>query len=68
MQNLLNKSFPAMNYYLTGSHQENTMLYGGKPEISKYDCSCCSYTLLRHISLERIFWRCSHCHQEMPVY
>ncbi len=29
-------------------------------------CPCCSYHLLRHISLEGIYWYCSHCHQKMP--
>ena len=29
-------------------------------------CPCCSYPLLRHISLYEIYWYCSHCHQKMP--
>ena len=31
-----------------------------------HSCPCCSQPLLRHISRNRIFWFCSHCHQEMP--
>jgi ribosomal protein L37AE/L43A len=31
-------------------------------------CSCCSNTLLRHIRSGKIYWFCSHCHQEMPDY
>ncbi len=34
---------------------------------SKHTCSCCSYTLPRHIPLGIIHWRCSHFYQEMPI-
>ena len=30
-------------------------------------CLCCSNTLLRHISLRGMYWRCSSCYQEMPA-
>lgn len=33
----------------------------------KHACPCCSSTLLRHIRLGSIHWRCSYCHQEMPI-
>lgn len=33
----------------------------------KHICPCCSYSLLRHIRSGRIYWRCSHCSQEMPI-
>ncbi len=29
--------------------------------------SCCSHTLLRHIRLNQLYWRCGHCHQAMPA-
>ncbi|OKH32816.1 hypothetical protein NIES2119_24860 [[Phormidium ambiguum] IAM M-71] len=32
-----------------------------------HTCLCCSNILLRHIRLGGIYWRCSHCYQEMPV-
>jgi ribosomal protein L37AE/L43A len=35
--------------------------------MSKHTCPCCSYTLLRHLRLGGLYWRCSHCYQEMPV-
>jgi hypothetical protein len=35
--------------------------------IGRHTCPCCSYTLLRHIDSQGIYWRCSHCYQEMPV-
>lgn len=34
---------------------------------SQHTCPCCSYTLLRHIRWGGIYWRCSHCYQEMPI-
>lgn len=33
----------------------------------KYTCLCCSNALLRHISSKGVYWRCSHCYQEMPL-
>ncbi|MFB2896273.1 hypothetical protein ACE1CI_25465 [Aerosakkonemataceae cyanobacterium BLCC-F50] len=33
----------------------------------RHTCLCCSNSLLRHIRLGGIYWRCSHCYQEMPV-
>ncbi|PZO39298.1 MAG: hypothetical protein DCF21_11125 [Leptolyngbya sp.] len=30
-------------------------------------CPCCSHTLLRHIRLNQLYWRCGHCHQAMPT-
>jgi ribosomal protein L37AE/L43A len=30
-------------------------------------CLCCSNSLVRHIRLGGIYWRCSHCYQEMPI-
>ena len=33
----------------------------------KHTCPCCSSTLLRHIRLGSIHWRCSQCYQEMPI-
>ncbi|NMG22719.1 hypothetical protein DP116_26055 [Brasilonema bromeliae SPC951] len=68
MQVLLNKSLQALTSSTSGSSQVNTAIYTYQPMISKHTCSCCSYTLLRHIDLKGIYWRCSHCYQEMPVY
>ena len=42
-------------------HERN--LYLDKKPI----CPCCSYPLLRHISLHEVYWYCSHCHQKMPL-
>ncbi|MBF2028830.1 MAG: hypothetical protein IGS48_19065 [Oscillatoriales cyanobacterium C42_A2020_001] len=38
-----------------------------QPMTERHTCLCCSRILLRHINLEGIYWRCSHCYQTMPV-
>lgn len=68
MQVLLNKSLTALTPYTSKSNQKNTVMYTRQPMLIKHTCPCCSYTLLRHIDLKGIYWRCSHCYQEMPVY
>ncbi|ARV62175.1 hypothetical protein BZZ01_29255 [Nostocales cyanobacterium HT-58-2] len=68
MQLLLNKSLQGLTSSASRSCQENTAIHIYQPMISKHTCPCCSYTLLRHIDLKGIYWRCSHCYQEMPVY
>ncbi len=65
---LLNKSLPVLSRSLTGIDRENAVIYTWQATISKSICPCCSYTLLRHMGLSGIYWRCSHCYQEMPVY
>ena len=68
MQVLLNKSFRSLERDPIGNSQECIAMYTGQSILSKFACPCCSYILLRHIDLEGIYWRCSHCYQEMPVY
>lgn len=34
---------------------------------SRNICLCCSNPLLRHICLGKLYWRCNHCYQAMPV-
>ena len=29
-------------------------------------CPCCSASLLRHVSAQKLYWFCPHCYQEMP--
>jgi ribosomal protein L37AE/L43A len=31
-------------------------------------CPCCSYSLLRHIRHNHIYWYCTHCRLEMPDF
>lgn len=50
-----------------GYSQRHTVISFQQPMMSKHNCPCCSYTLLRHIRLGGLYWRCSHCYQEMPV-
>ncbi|MBA3922780.1 MAG: hypothetical protein H0X31_14225 [Nostocaceae cyanobacterium] len=48
--------------------QGNTTTYTWQSMWSQHTCSCCSYGLLRHLSARGIYWRCSHCYQEMPAW
>jgi ribosomal protein L37AE/L43A len=34
---------------------------------SRHTCLSCSNPLLRHIDSGKLYWRCSHCYQAMPV-
>lgn len=68
MQVLLNKSLQALTRDPTESSHENIVVYSLQPIMNKYACPCCSYTLLRHASLEGTYWLCNHCYQKMPVY
>jgi ribosomal protein L37AE/L43A len=36
--------------------------------VKQHSCPCCSNILLRHMRLGTLYWRCSHCHQAMPVW
>ncbi|NHC36062.1 hypothetical protein [Scytonema millei] len=68
MQVLLNKSLQSLAPYTTENSRENLAVYAEQSRLRKSTCPCCSYILLRHIDLAGIYWRCSHCYQEMPVY
>lgn len=68
MQTLLKRSSQALTQPKTGYSQENTAIYTSQSMMSQHTCPCCSYTLLRHIHLAGVYWRCTHCYQEMPVY
>ncbi len=35
--------------------------------LKRHTCLCCSNTLLRYLRLKTLYWRCSHCNEEMPV-
>lgn len=34
---------------------------------SRHICPCCSHPLLRHTCRGKLYWRCNHCYQAMPV-
>lgn len=34
--------------------------------MSEYVCPLCSYPLLSHVRLGKLYWLCRHCNQEMP--
>ncbi|WP_250124445.1 pentapeptide repeat-containing protein [Chroococcidiopsis sp. CCMEE 29] len=39
----------------------------GQSMMSRHTYLCCSDTLLRHFRFGELYWRCSHCYQDMPV-
>lgn len=39
----------------------------GQSMMKRATCLCCSNTLLRHARDREVYWRCSHCYQEMPA-
>jgi ribosomal protein L37AE/L43A len=66
MQALLNRPPQRLARPKTGK-KESTAIHSRHSMMSKHTCPCCSYTLLRHLRLGGLYWRCSHCYQEMPV-
>ncbi|BAY42803.1 pentapeptide repeat protein [Scytonema sp. HK-05] len=68
MQALLKESSQLLTHSITDNNQGNTTTYTWLPMWSQHRCPCCSYGLLRHMSVGGIYWRCSHCYQEMPVW
>jgi hypothetical protein len=66
MQALSNKSRQILTHTIADESQGNITTYTWNSRWSKRVCPCCSYGLLRHVSDDRIYWRCSHCYQEMP--
>jgi ribosomal protein L37AE/L43A len=67
MQALLNSSLQGLTRPRFVNGYKNTAIDNSNPMMSKHTCPCCSYTLLRHLSLGSLYWRCSHCYQEMPA-
>ena len=64
---VLTRSSQVLTHPTTGNSQQNTAIGIRQSMISRHTCLCCSDTLLRHIGSGGIYWRCSHCYQEMPV-
>lgn len=67
MQVLLNRFSQELTRFQTGD-KESEALRTKLSMKSRHICPCCSYTLLRHIRWGGLYWRCSHCHQEMPTF
>jgi hypothetical protein len=68
MQVLLNNLSPLLIHTITDNNQGNITKYNWLSMWSQHSCPCCSYGLLRHMGRDGIYWRCSHCYQEMPVW
>ncbi|HCF30121.1 MAG TPA: hypothetical protein DEV81_23630 [Cyanobacteria bacterium UBA11049] len=67
MQALLTEPIQVLTYLITGYSQRQIAIGIRQSMTSKHNCPCCSNTLLRHIRLGGLYWRCSRCYQEMPV-
>ncbi|HBB36266.1 MAG TPA: hypothetical protein DDZ80_13405 [Cyanobacteria bacterium UBA8803] len=63
----LTKSIQSVAYLTAGPRRLDKAKTLGKLIVIKHTCPCCSETLLRHIRFGGIYWRCSYCHQEMPI-
>jgi len=50
-----------------GLNSHSTTITFGQSMMNTHTCPCCSSTLLRHVRLGELYWRCSHCHADMPV-
>jgi ribosomal protein L37AE/L43A len=59
--------FPSQDNLITDCSQNNISTEISQSMKAKHTCLCCSSRLLRHVSSEGVYWRCSSCHQEMPV-
>jgi hypothetical protein len=66
MQVLSHRYRQLLTHTITDDIQGNITTYTWNSRQSRHICPCCSYGLLRHMSSHGIYWRCSHCYQEMP--
>lgn len=48
-------------------HQHSSSIRIAQSMNDRHICLCCSNPLLRHINLGKLYWRCNHCYQSMPV-
>jgi hypothetical protein len=67
MRALFKKTNQLLSHTIIDKNPENITTYTWPSMWSRHNCPCCSYVLLRHVRLSGIYWRCSHCYQEMPV-
>ena len=63
----LSKPLQEVTYPITGHAHQHEAKTVGQLMMMKHTCPCCSDTLLSHIRFGEIYWRCSYCHQEMPI-
>lgn len=68
MRAFSNRSSQRLAQTKTGNSQENIVIHTRLLMMSRHTCPCCSYILLRHLHSSSIYWRCSHCYQEMPAF
>ncbi|AFZ17390.1 hypothetical protein Mic7113_1514 [Allocoleopsis franciscana PCC 7113] len=56
-----------LTHLATRQSQQNKVITLDYSIMGKQTCPCCSDTLLRHMRFGGLYWRCSSCHQEMPI-
>jgi len=61
----LTKPLQALTHLTIGHNRQSIVLR--QEMMMNPTCPCCSDILLRHIRLAGLYWRCSSCHEEMPV-
>jgi ribosomal protein L37AE/L43A len=66
MDNLLNSPIVSNKLLLVKSFESNSTRRDRSMN-SRHRCPCCSDILLRHMRSGGLYWRCSHCHDDMPV-
>lgn len=68
MQISLAKSFSGLTLRNSNESQETEYIHNTSSMLSRHNCPCCSYILLRHLALRGLYWHCNHCYQEMPAF
>jgi ribosomal protein L37AE/L43A len=63
----LTKPLQGLTYLTTDQSRQDEAKTLGQSMMTKHTCPCCSETLLCHMRLGGLYWRCSYCHQEMPI-
>lgn len=66
MQTLI-KPFPPIRVSPRTGYIPNSPRTYTQKKLEQPACPCCDSPLLRHVRRSGIYWRCSHCHQEMPA-
>ena len=64
---LTTNSIILLDRLASGKRQDSNPIKIDRAMGGKHRCPCCSNTLLRHIVLGKLYWRCNHCYQSMPV-
>ena len=67
MLDKLTKPLQALTQLTTSHSRQDTATTFGQSTMIQHTCPCCCDTLLGHMRLGGLYWRCCSCRQEMPV-